>query len=228
VACGNEVRIDIERWAPRAANVVTIGNGVNLTEASGPEQRARVRSQWGLTPEDIAIGYLGRMHEEKGPHLLLEAFLSRFGTPASRAHLILVGAGPMDAQLRERARGFSNVHFLGEVAVGASRLLAGLDIYAQASLREGRSLSMLEAMAASLPTVAHQLPAVAEIHSEETARLVPLGDTDKLGAALASLAEDEGLRKKMGQAAQKRVQAYSIDSTVAAYVDLYRKACGKA
>ena len=49
--------------------------------------------------------------------------------------------------------------------------LSAFDVYAQPSRREGRSLAMLEAMAAGLPMVSHALPAIEEVHRDgETAQ----------------------------------------------------------
>ena len=120
------------------------------------------------------------------------------------------------------------MHFTGLVPDGA-RLLAGLDIYAQTSRSEGRSIAMLEAMAAGLPTVASALDPVREIHSEgKTALLVPPSDTGPIADALFRLCDDVQLRRRLGAAAREAVQRYSIDHTVDAYVALYREIACKA
>ncbi len=157
--------------------MVTIGNGVALPGPASPEQRARARARMGLPDGAVAVGYLGRMHPEKGPDLLVEAMVRRL-RDVPEAHLVLVGKGALDGALREAAAPLgARAHLLGEVVDGAAELLAGLDVYAQPSRREGRSVAMLEAMAASLPTVAHRLPAVSELHPDgTTAVLVPPED----------------------------------------------------
>jgi glycosyltransferase involved in cell wall biosynthesis len=129
----------------------------------------------------------------------------------------------MEAGLRQAAQGHANVHLPG-LKMNASRLLPGFDVYAQASLSEGRSLSMLEAMSAGLPTVAHDLEPVREIHQHgETALLVPLGDRGALGGALQRLAGDRGLRERLGEAARRRARLHSIEPMVDAYEALYRE-----
>ena len=223
VACGAEVRAELRGWAPAGTPVVTIGNGVALPGPATPEQRARARARMGLPADAVAIGYLGRMHPEKGPDLLVEAMVRQL-REVPRAHLVLVGRGPLDDALRAAAAPLGGrAHLLGEVVDGASALLAGLDVYAQPSRREGRSLAMLEAMGASLPTVAHRLPAVAELHPDgRTAVLVPPGDVDALGAALHALVQDPARRRALGTAARARVAAFSLDTMVEAYVRLWR------
>ena len=126
--------------------------------------------------------------------------------------------------LREAAAPLgARAHLLGEVVDGAAELLAGLDVYAQPSRREGRSVAMLEAMAAALPTVAHRLPAVSELHPDgTTAVLVPPEDVDALGEALLGLVRDPERRRALGEAARARVAAFSMDAMVEAYVRLWR------
>jgi glycosyltransferase involved in cell wall biosynthesis len=223
VACGTEVRDELRGWAPPGTPVVTIGNGVSLPAALTPEQRTRARRRLGLPEGAVAIGYLGRMHPEKGPDLLVEAMRRRL-IDVPEAHLVLIGRGPLDEALRAAAAPLGDrAHLVGEVVDGAAELLAGLDVYAQPSRREGRSLAMLEAMAASLPTVAHRLPAVMELHHNGmTAELVPAEDLDALGAALRELVRDPARRRALGDAARTRVAAFSMDAMVDAYTRLWR------
>jgi glycosyltransferase involved in cell wall biosynthesis len=82
---------------------------------------------------------------------------------------------------------------------------------------------MLEAMAAGLPTVAHRLPAVSELHADgDSAFLVPPEDTGALAAALRALALDPGRRRAMGEQARRRVRDSSMEAMVEAYVRLWR------
>jgi glycosyltransferase involved in cell wall biosynthesis len=221
VACGEKVKQDILAWAPSGARVPVIANGVPLEE-SGFTGREAARAELGIGAGETAIGYVGGLREIKGPDKLLQAFLDHFADRAD-VQLYLVGAGPMEGALKASARGHANVHFPGLIP-NAARLLPAFDVYAQTSLSEGRSLSMLEAMAAGLPTVAHDLVPVREVHGhEETALLVPLGDRAALGAALQRLVGDTALRKKLGQNARERAARHSIEPMVDAYAALYRE-----
>ena len=220
VACGEQVRKDIRAWAPSSSRVPVIANGVPL-DAPATGAREQARKELRIPEGSVAIGYLGGLREIKGPDRLVDAFLDKF-KDRDDVQLYLIGDGSMEAALREKARGRGNVHFTG-VVINGSRLLPAFDIYAQTSLSEGRSLSMLEAMAAGLPTVAHRLPAIEEIHGDdESALLVTLGDRKALSDALDRLVRDTGLRARLGAAARKRAQAHSIEPMVDAYAALYR------
>jgi len=221
VACGGEVLSSLREWAPAGARVELIGNGVSLGDLPSPRQRLAARNRMGVPAEAKVVGYLGRLHPEKGVDLLVDAFCTQLAARED-LHLVLIGQGPLEPQLRHLAQGHGRIHFLGEV-VDAAALLAGLDVYVQPSRREGRSLAMLEAMAAALPTVAQALPALQEIHVQErTALLVPPGEHPPLAAAILRLLDDETLRVRLGQGAREHVQAFSVTAMVEAYAALYR------
>lgn len=226
VACGDKVRQDILGWAPGGTRVPVIANGVPL-DADAFAARESARAELRIPADAVAIGYVGGLREIKGPDRLLQAFLDRFAD-RSDVRLYLIGSGPMEASLRAAARGHANVHFAGLIP-NAARLLPALDVYAQTSLSEGRSLSMLEAMGAGLATVAHDLMPVREIHAhEETALLVPLGDRAGLGSALQRLAADPRLRARLGENARERARRHSIEPMVDAYETLYREIAARS
>jgi glycosyltransferase involved in cell wall biosynthesis len=226
VACGDKVRQDILGWAPQSTRVPVIANGVPL-ESGSFTPREIGRKELGIPEGAIAVGYAGGLREIKGPDRLLQAFLDKFADRGD-VHLYLIGAGAMENSLRTTARGHANVHFPGLIP-NASRILPALDIYAQTSLSEGRSLSMLEAMAAGLPTLAHDLLPVREIHAhEETALLVPLGDRAGLGVALQRLVADPVLRARLGATARERARQHSIEPMIDAYEALYRELAARS
>lgn len=228
VACGDEVHTCVRRWAPPGTRVELIANGVPIGPEPTVEDRARARARMGVPDGARVIGYLGRLHEEKGVDLLIDAFLASFRTRED-VHLVLVGKDGREGhgferalRARAEAEGGRRIHFLGEI-MAASSLLAGFDIYVQPSRREGRSLSMLEAMAAGLPTVAQALPAMREIHVEgTTALLVPPATHPAFGPAIIQLLEDDELRIRIGRNAREHVRRHSVDAMAAAYAELYQ------
>lgn len=219
VACGRQVEAEIRAWAPARARVLTIDNGVPLRAPATSVERRALRTRLGLPARALVFGYLGRLHPEKGLETLVGAFAQAFAHRPD-VHLVLVGSGPLEGTLRARA--VPRVHLLGEVPHGAS-LLPAFDAYVQPSLREGRSLSLLEAMAAGLPTVTSAIPAIQEVHTEgETALLVRPGDVGALSRALRHLADDATARAAMGARARKRAQTHSVESMAQRYAELYR------
>ncbi len=230
VACGEGVLSCVKGWAPSGIPVELIGNGVPVGPAPTSDDRLRARRELGLPRDARVIGYLGRLHHEKGTDLLVDAFLREFGSSKDAdVHLALIGEGLQGPELRQTVARFGNrrIHFVGE-RVAATQLLPGLDIYVQPSRREGRSLSMLEAMAAGLPTVAQGLEAIRELHVDgQTALLVAPGQSPAFGPVIRRLLDDDGLRARLGEKAREHVQRFSIDTMAESYAALYRRLAGR-
>jgi glycosyltransferase involved in cell wall biosynthesis len=148
--------------------------------------------------------------ERKGVLELLEA-VARL--PEGLATLHLAGDDHADPRYGERVRRrLSRPDLAGRVVVHgplpAERVAAlyqAADVFALPSLREPYGTVLGEAMAAGLPVVgwrAGNLPHLATDGLQ--GRLVAPGDVAALSAALAELAADEGLRRRMGVAAWRR------------------------
>ena len=178
-----------------------------------------VAARTGPPPGDLRQGRraaflcVGNWVERKGIHSLLEAF-ARLPADAGTLHL----AGDPEAEpryarrIRER---LTHRDLCGRVVVhGALPLSAVAALYEAAdafvlpSLREPYGTVYGEAMAAGLPVVgwrAGNLPYLAE-HQREGLVLVS-GDLPGLTRALARLADDEPLRRRLGAAARRRALA---------------------
>ena len=120
-------------------------------------------------------------------------------------------------------------HALGQTRRGlhlhrddARRILAGCDIFANSSISEGVSLTILEAMAAGLPVVAAPVGGNPEvIVNDETGYLVPLR-ARSMAEAITLLAFEARLRRAMGDAARWRaIRHFSIARMVDEYAALY-------
>jgi glycosyltransferase involved in cell wall biosynthesis len=93
------------------------------------------------------------------------------------------------------------------------------------SIWEGFGLVLLEAMAAGKPIVASRTATIPEVVLDgETGVLVPPGDAAALAEALAQLASDAELARRMGEAGRERLrQHFSIDKMVGDTEMLYRE-----
>ena len=99
-------------------------------------------------------------------------------------------------------------------------------VYLSSSLSEGIALTLLEAMAASLPVVATAVGGTPEVVVEGvTGRLVPPRRPDLFAAAVIELLRDPAAASRMGEAGRQRVIAdFSLDSMVEQYRRLYEAA----
>ena len=97
----------------------------------------------------------------------------------------------------------------------ARGVLAGFDVFALSSRKEGLPYVVLEAMAAGLPVVATATAGVEIlVESGVNGAVVPADDVSAFAGALAALAIDPALRARYGLASKARAARFSIDAMV--------------
>lgn len=194
---------DADAWArDQMSNADVMPNPLHVTPSRYPDLSAPV------------VELLGRLSFEKGQDMMLEAWAEVTGRfPDWR--LRLYGSGPDEEALRRQAGelGISGtVEFRGTTA-DVEGALNEASIFALPSRVEGFPMSVMEAMAYGLPTVAFDCaPGVRELITDESdGLLVQPGNTTEFAEALARLMSDEGLRAKLGRQARTSVRRFSAD-----------------
>lgn len=189
--------------------VVTIHNGISRARLGVTRSRSDVRHELGLADDDLVVASIGRLAAGKGLEALLEA-LPEILRRQPRARLLLAGDGPIRAELEALMRGSG---LEGSVRMPGFRedvgdLLAAADLVAAPSLREGLSISVLEAMAMGKPIVATTIGSNRELIDDgASGLLVPPDDVAALGDAVASLLGDAERAARFGEAARARFEA---------------------
>ncbi|MGC0418500.1 glycosyltransferase [Embleya sp. AB8] len=167
---------------------------------------------------------LGRLSFEKGYDLLLEAWAEvARGRPEWR--LRLYGSGPEEARLRAQtaALGLADrVEFAGRTADVEGALRAA-SVFAAPSRAEGFPISLMEAMAMGVPSVAFDCaPGVREIVTHErNGLLVPRGNTREFAAALERLIDDRELRDRLGEQGLKDVTRFAPEAVLERWEQIF-------
>jgi glycosyltransferase involved in cell wall biosynthesis len=183
------IGLDLERW-PKG-----VGTGVAapvLTERQADER---------------IVGIFGRLETRKGHEFLLTAW------PAIReeipnARLWIVGAGHAAERLTELAKPYGDsVRFCGHVK-DIRPIMRSVDIVVQPSLYEPFGITLLEAMACAKPIVCTSVGGMPEVVDESCAVIVPPGDPDQLGMAVAGLLIDGERAHEMGRSGRRRVEEH--------------------
>ncbi len=199
------------------------GLGFDMKLATGGDGE-RIRAQHGITGPIIL--HLGMKAYEKGSVTLLEAMkqLWHAGLQAS-----LVMAGPslraFDDYVAENAMGLPRFINLPSFADEQKRdLLAAADIVAQPSRVESLGLVLLEAWANAKPVIAADIAVSRElVTSCDGGALVPFGDATALAQQIASLLNDDELRRTMGQRGQAFARAYDGDQLWPKYAQEFER-----
>lgn len=176
-------------------------------------------------PEDtIRVGFVGRFVDWKGVMTLAEAWRT-VAPRLPEAHLILVGEGEMEPEMRERLDGVERVRWTG-FRDDIPAVMKALDLLAFPSTMEGFGLVAMEAMAAGVPVVAARAAALPEVVGhEEQGLLVEPEDPEALAAAIERLVRNEELRRKLGAGGRERVaRDFTEDRMVERYEEVLRRA----
>jgi sugar transferase (PEP-CTERM/EpsH1 system associated) len=218
----------VERVGIGAGRIRRICNGVNAERFVPAAVRREISGSPFNDPALTVFGTVGRLQGVKDQASLIRAFgilVRSGGEAARRARLIVVGGGPLLADLQALVKSEvldAHVWLAGERA-DVPALMQGMNVFVLPSLAEGISNTLLEAMASGLPIIATNVGGNPELVVDKiTGLLVPAGDPASLAAALGELFADPARAAELGQAGCARVKTeFSIDSMMNAYLSLY-------
>jgi len=226
----------IESYNLRHANYAIAGNSeaVKVLRAKGYRGPVRVIPQFGVDPEkfkvqsskfkvansQFAIGYVGRLVEEKGVDVLLRAVAGLGGDWQLR----ILGSGPQRAGLENLATELGIAERVGFEEPIPSTQMPGyyhqLDALVLPSLtrpnwKEQFGRVLIEAMACGVPVVGSDSGEIPNVIGE-AGLVFAEGDERALRARLSQLMADPALREELARRGRERVLAHYTQAQVAA------------
>lgn len=225
VAISDGVRAMLIESGVAPTRITVVPSGVEADRfVPSAEARARARRQYAAPDNACVLVVVGALEARKGHDVLLDA-LARLGHPTLVVWCAGEGGARAALEAQRATLGLeAQVRFLGRVDDVAG-LLAGADVMVMPSRQEGLGVAALEAMAAGVPVIASRVGGLPEaVVDGETGLLVPPDDAAALGVALARLAADSGLRRRLGAAGATRVRArFTMAGMAAATLAVYRQ-----
>jgi len=196
-----------------------------LARAGLPSERIEVLPLVLADPGDPAptghgAVYVGRLAPEKGVDLLIDAWRQQGGAP-----LTIIGSGPAEAALRERARGVPGVRFLGALPHDAVLRALREAAFAVVPSRwyEVSPFAAIEALASARPVVAWRGGSLAELVGDGRAGLLfdALDAASVAQACARLLASPDLVRRLGGQAREDYLERHAPDVGLALRERLY-------
>jgi glycosyltransferase involved in cell wall biosynthesis len=209
-----------------ASRIESVPTGVDAGRFR-PGDRVGARAKLGLPAERTLIGIVATLRSWKGHRFLVDAMRL---LPESM-QLVIVGDGPQRQALEEQ---IERLALRGRVRMPGNQAdvlpwLRAFDIFALPSYaNEGVPQALVQAMLCGLPCVTTMAGSIAELASDEaTALVVPPRDTRALAEAIARLAENEGLRRDLGEAARRHcAENFSYERMLDRMEALYGEVAG--
>ena len=212
----------------RSVHIVPTGIDVEkfYQEKNNQKKALEVRRSLGIKDDEFVILFVGRMGNEKSVDFLIEnhkAILKE----NKKARLLLIGDGPDIDNLKEitkKNKLEDSVIFAGRVPWENISLYYQIpDVFTTASKTETQGLTVLEAMAASLPVVALDDDAFREVVTNDYNGFL---FKDKKGYvdAITKIMKDPELRERLAIQARNTVEAHSAKYFAEQVLDVYKKA----
>lgn len=214
-------------------HVIPLGFDLSRFQNEQLAKRTLFRKVYGVAPDEIAIGIVGRLVPIKNHDLFLDVIARVSRATGARIRAFIVGDGEERGRLQERVNelGMSqamgpyfNGHGFGHGVNGkpvveratvtftswikeVDIVNAGVDIVMLTSLNEGTPVSLIEAQAANRPIVSTRVGGIENVVLPGlTALLSESGDPTGLEEHLSRLVQDEALRKSMGSGGWEHVR----------------------
>lgn len=217
-----EIGIDRQR-------ITQIYNGVD-TEKFYPAENKRLD----LLPPDfqkpdrVIIGTVGRIQAVKDQATLLRGFaalLAKYPDLRDRTRLIVVGDGPLLADLHQLASSLqiTDLTWFAGAQENIPDWLQLIDLFVLPSLNEGISNTILEAMATGIPVIATDVGGNPElVEARQNGEFFTCGDESALLASLRRYVQDRDLRLAHGAASREiALRRFGMSAMLEGYQQVY-------
>lgn len=216
VACSEGLKDRALMFMP-SVSIDVIPNGVEL-DRFFPAKTSE-------NPGVLRLLTVGRLSVTKRIELLIDAIEILHRT-ACKISMTIVGGGKTEKQFRKIVtdRELSDVIKLtGRMdSKKMPEVYRQNDIFISASMQEGMSNAMLEAMASGLPIVTTRCEGLAEL-IDGNGIIVKQDNIDDIIKAVKQLIDNSELRKQMSTAARKQAEKFNWANIAQNYIEQYRK-----
>ena len=246
IAINETVRSSLVTAGLKESKLRIVPLGIELGKYHPEATGAEIRKQYGITPQQPVILYIGNMSEIKGIHILIDALTTVaaqvpdirlfmvINMPLDRYYSETPGALDVDMKLLPRIKQIIRERKLEQnvIPIGITdqlpQIISACDMNVVPFLNTvgvaDIPLSMVEAMAAGKPALATNVGSIPNLVNSANGILLEPGHADTLSQAILQLCRDTDRQKKMGHnAAQAVRELFSVDSCAAKIETVYEE-----
>ena len=213
----------LESWNRNNATYVH-GIGLDVSRMQKPKRRAEeVRAEFDVKENELLVASIGELDDNKN-HITVIRALAKSGRKNWK--YVVCGVGPNKDKLLKAADelGVESQVVLAGYRSDIPDILNATDIFVFSSFHEGMPVSVLEAMACSLPVVCSAIRGNVDVVKDgDNGYLFKPSDGDTLSRRIALLMDNEALRLQMGAKNKKIVREFSLDAVTEELKAIYSK-----
>jgi glycosyltransferase involved in cell wall biosynthesis len=208
-------------------NIDVIANGVAAREFQFADP-VEARRQLGANKDGLVFGLIGRVCQQKGQDIFVEAAIT-IAAILPNSEFLMIGDIEDEALHRRLSQRITDAGFSERIRFTGHRsdmavVYCALDCVVAPSRWEGFGLMLIEAMAAGKPIIATRVGAIPEVVQEnQTALLVPPETPSALAAAMLQLGQDTSAMRRMGVAGIARQEAFTWQAAAAKVAAIYSR-----
>jgi glycosyltransferase involved in cell wall biosynthesis len=210
----------VELFEMKKFKITVIPNGVDLDFIN---KISATRDRW-------KIIYVGRLNPHKKVEWLIEAF-KMLKRDFSEATLEIVGDGPMYTNYLSHAEKNNVEDVVFKKGVGDKELVRSLKssrVYVLPSIREGQSITTLEAMVSGTPQIVVEANGngAADLVSESASGIMVRPKVTELYNGIKKLLEEEETWKRLSENGYKYASNFTWSNVAQQHKDLYESLLG--
>ena len=209
---GEDYEFAMKHMHPRTCIYYVPGVGIELEQWKSTGNTG-IRSELGICDDDFIVLVVGRLEKNKNCKTIIEA-VSKLDNKSIKT--VFCGDGEDKHQLRRMTKnlGISDrVLFIGN-RTDMVDIYHMADCFVLASLREGLSRSIMEAMAVGLPCIVSNIRGNSDLIDKNGGELFLPNDSSELAKRIVRIFESENLRIKMGVYNKEKIKGFSVDIVV--------------
>ncbi|MFH1406873.1 MAG: glycosyltransferase family 4 protein [Candidatus Omnitrophota bacterium] len=231
IAISSAIKNHLNRdFSVPAERIRVIHTGIDLKKfekAPSAAEKQELKSRLGITGCEI-VGIMARLSSVKGHEYLLRA-VKILAPKRKHLKLLIIGDGPQKRDVKNEIQRLQldNTVVLMESTAFTSVPLSIMDVFVLPTVQEGLGLSLIEAMAAGIPTVASKVGGVLEVIDDgKTGMLVPAKDPGALAEAIEFLLDNKARADAMADEAKKAVfEKFNLYQMAEKILKVYKEIC---
>ncbi|WP_078595895.1 glycosyltransferase family 4 protein [Evansella clarkii] len=194
-------------YKPRKSRVIWNGsaNGVDLVKFDISKKcywNKLIRKQYNIQPDELVIGFIGRLDKDKGINELLQAF-KKISDEYQNCKLLIIGPDDkvegLEPEIYKWSKSFDSVIYTG-FTTQVEKFIAAMDLFVLPSYREGFGSVVIEAEAMGVPVIVTDIPGpVDAMQPGITGLTVPKGSVQPLVDAMEQMILNPKEREEMGK-----------------------------
>lgn len=206
---------------------------IAVAEEEKPLHAEEIRTRYGLLANDFVFGILGRMSEEKGHDLLLDAFklfleIDRSKNSGQSFKLLMAGGGVCENLLKQKTNELGieeHVVFTGVFKdEDKPKFFSAMHAFINPSYTEGFGITPIEAILSEIPVICSDIEVLREVVGDNV-KYFKSGSAEHLAEAMYYLYENTrsgNYSINLKKAKSHVLSKYSMTTFISNYLELYK------